>query len=79
MNKKLTSEVDITSRKSDCKFSVEYWKSQGIAFYDEIPEGWAVCKGTLTEPRGYVWIDNKASLFDGTRKKGLIKKEKIKN
>ena len=30
---------------------------------EEMPEGWKVIAGTLTQPRGYVWISNGQSLF----------------
>lgn len=50
---------------------------------EEMPEGWKVIEGTLTQPRGYVWISNGQSLFardkNGNKlyKQALIKEEKV--
>lgn len=50
---------------------------------EEMPEGWKVIKGTLTQPRGYVWISNGKSLFekdsngDKVYRQALIKEEKV--
>ena len=50
----------------------------------EMPKGWKIIKGTMTQPVGYVWISNGMSLFakdeNGNRlyKYALIKEELAK-
>lgn len=53
--------------------AIEYWKEKEITIYDKIPDGWFIVEGAMTAPQGYVWICNNKSLFDGTRKNGLLK------
>lgn len=55
------------------RYTIEYWKERGIEIFEEMPKGWVVCEGAMTQPHGYVWICNNKSLFDGTRKSGLLK------
>lgn len=57
------------------KYAVEYWKEKRIEIFKEIPNGWVICEGAMTQPIGYVWISNNKSFFDGTRKHGLLKVE----
>lgn len=45
-----------------------------IKKYKRKPKGWSVTKGTTTEPKGYVWINNNESRFSGKRKIALLKK-----
>ena len=45
---------------------LEFWRNKGVDILEEIPQGWKVRKGTLTEPNGYVWI------FNG---KGILEKD----
>ena len=50
----------------------------------EMPKGWKITKGTMTQPVGYVWINNGQSLFakdeNGKRlfRQALIKEELAK-
>jgi len=53
------------------KFMIDYFK--GIEIFKEIPDGWRICEGAMTMPRGYLWICNNKSFFDGNRKHGLLK------
>ena len=55
------------------KYTIEYWKEQGVEIFEEIPKGWVACKNAMTMPIGYVWICNNKTLFDGSRKHGLLK------
>lgn len=34
-----------------------------VRIYKKVPKGWKVTEGTMTDPIGYKWIDNKKSLF----------------
>lgn len=58
------------------KFTIDYFKEKGIKIFKEIPDGWVICEGAMTHPRGYVWICNNKSLFDGSRKHGLLEVSK---
>ena len=40
---------------------------------DYLPDGWVVLQGTLTQPRGYVWISNNKSIFSKDYKRLLMK------
>lgn len=50
----------------------------------EMPKGWKITKGTMTQPVGYVWVNNGQSLFakdeNGNRlfRQALIKEELAK-
>lgn len=39
----------------------------------EMPEGWAIIEGAMTQPRGHVWISNRKSMFSKDRKIALLK------
>lgn len=54
------------------KYTIDYWKSKGIKVYEEIPEGWIIIEGTLTQPLGTVWISNGESLFGGKYEHALL-------
>ena len=55
------------------RFTIDYFKEKGIEIFEEVPKGWVVCEGAMTQPIGYVWICNNKSLFGGSRKHGLLK------
>lgn len=55
------------------KFTIEGFKKRGIKIYKELPKGWVINTLATTNPDGYVWISNNKSLFDRTRKHGLLK------
>lgn len=42
-----------------------------VPIYDELPKGWHIVKGTLTQPRGTCWI-GKGSRFGGTYRHALM-------
>ena len=56
------------------KYTISNYKKKGVKVYNNKPTGWEVTSGTTTEPRGYVWINNKESRFSGKRKSALLKK-----
>lgn len=43
-----------------------------------IPEGWGVIEGAMTAPCGYVWINNRKSLFGGEYEHAIVSEEIIK-
>lgn len=43
-----------------------------------LPIGWRILEGTLTQPQGYVFVTNNKSLWDKTRKVALMKLEEMK-
>lgn len=53
--------------------ALEYWRNRGVEILEEVPEGWTITEGTLTEPIGYRWCSNGKSRFGGERKTALIK------
>lgn len=42
---------------------------------DKLPDGWGKIEGALTAPKGYVWVNNKKSLWDKDYQQAIIKKE----
>jgi len=44
---------------------------------DKLPDGWRVNPDATTAPNGYVWVDNKKSLFGGERESAIIKREAL--
>ena len=53
------------------------YKTNGkeVRVYKNLPEGWSVIKGTMTQPKGTVWI-KKGSLFKKDGKSGEYRKNK---
>lgn len=43
-----------------------------VPVYTTLPDGWGRSKGASTAPQGYVWVDNRKSMFGGERQTGLI-------
>lgn len=43
---------------------LQYWRNKGVDVLNEIPQGWEIRKGTLTEPNGYVWVFNGKGIFE---------------
>lgn len=58
------------NRSPGCEIPGSFIK--GWPLYDELPEGWHVAEGITTSPNGYTAIAT-GSIFNGTRKIGLIK------
>lgn len=50
-----------------------------VPIFEEMPEGWTISKGARTAPVGFIWINNKKSLFDKERKTALLKDAKYWN
>ena len=44
-----------------------------IPILDTIPKGWGIVKGATTAPRGYVWINNRKSIFSDEYRHALLK------
>jgi hypothetical protein len=42
--------------------------------YFVMPDGWKKIIGAQTAPSGYVWINNRKSIFDEGYQKALLKK-----
>lgn len=53
--------------------TLEYFKSQGVKILTELPEGWVINHEATTAPSGYVWVNNKKSLFGGEYEHALMK------
>lgn len=44
-----------------------------VKVYKKLPKGWKETKGTLTDPKGYKWIDNNKSIFARDKKGRYIR------
>ena len=53
--------------------TIDYYKALGVEIVTAIPDGWKVCKGALTAPKGYVWVNNQQDVFSGLYKHALLK------
>ena len=47
-----------------------------VPVYDIMPYGWKEIRGAATAPIGYVWINNRKSLFSPDYRHGLLKRKK---
>ena len=54
---------------------IEFAIKNDVELYTSMPSGWRRVMGTLTAPRGSMWIYNGKSYFSGERKKALLVKE----
>lgn len=45
------------------KFANGEQKFEDIRVYKRLPKGWRILDGTLTQPSGYAWADNKERFF----------------
>ena len=45
---------------------------QRLKIMDHIPDGWGVIGGASNAPFGYVWINNRKSLFGGEYEHALV-------
>lgn len=45
---------------------------------EQMPDGWGVIPWAKTAPHGYVWINNRKSIFSKEYKHGIIKIENLK-
>lgn len=43
---------------------LQFFRNKGVNIFNEMPKGWRVLKGTLTQPNGYVWACNGKGLFE---------------
>lgn len=46
--------------------------------YTTLPDGWAVIPWATTAPIGFVWINNRESIFSKDYKHGIVKIENLK-
>lgn len=53
--------------------TIKHFKSKGIKILTELPEGWVINRDATTAPSGYVWVNNKKSLFGGEYEHALMK------
>lgn len=53
--------------------TLKHFKSKGIEILTELPEGWKINNNATTAPDGYVWVNNKKSLFGGEYEHALMK------
>ena len=44
-----------------------------VPIYDIMPDGWVETKGATTAPNGYVWINNRKSIFTKEYRHALLK------
>jgi len=57
---------------------LEYFRQHGVPFYDTLPDGWVINERATTAPSGYVWINNRVSIFSKEYRHGLLKRERKK-
>lgn len=51
-------------------------KGYSFPIFDTLPDGWQVNAQALTAPRGFVWVNNCKSIFDGERKSGFLRQSR---
>lgn len=56
--------------------TAEFLKDKTIK--ETMPDGWKITEGATTAPRGYTWINNGESLFNGKRQSALIRTNNIR-
>ena len=44
-----------------------------VRVYTSMPQGWKETKGAMTAPKGYTWINNGKSRFNGQRETALLR------
>jgi hypothetical protein len=44
-----------------------------VPIYDTMPEGWVEIRGATTAPNGYVWINNRVSIFTKEYRHALLR------
>ena len=55
---------------------LDYFRRVGVPFYDSLPDGWVVNEQATTAPVGYVWINNRKSIFSKEYRHALMKRPK---
>jgi hypothetical protein len=48
-------------------------KFPNVPRYDTMPSGWKEIRGATTAPNGYVWINNRKSVFSEENRHALLK------
>ena len=48
-------------------------KFPDVPRYDTMPSGWKEIRGATTAPNGYVWINNRKSVFSEEYRHALLK------
>lgn len=43
-----------------------------VSIYDTMPDGWVEIRGATTAPNGYVWINNRVSIFSKEYRLALL-------
>jgi hypothetical protein len=44
-----------------------------VPIYDTMPDGWVEIRGATTAPNGYVWINNRKSIFTKEYRHALLR------
>lgn len=52
---------------------LDYFKKKGVPFYDTLPDGWVINERATTAPHGYVWINNRVSIFSPEYRHALLR------
>lgn len=52
---------------------LEYFRNKGVPILDTMPDGWGEIRGATTAPNGYVWINNRKSIFTPEYRHALLK------
>lgn len=55
---------------------LDYFRQKGVPFYDTLPDGWVINERATTAPTGYVWINNRVSIFSPEYRHALMKRPK---
>jgi hypothetical protein len=48
-------------------------KFSDVPIYDAMPEGWVEIRGATTATNGYVWINNRKSIFTKEYRHALLR------
>ena len=48
-------------------------KFPDVPIYDTMPDGWVEIRGATTAPNGYVWINNRKSIFSDEYRHALLR------
>lgn len=44
-----------------------------VPIYETMPDGWGEIRGATTAPNGYVWINNRKSIFNNEYRHALLR------
>ena len=52
-------------------------KFPDVQIYETMPDGWGEIRGATTAPNGYVWINNRKSIFNKEYRHALLRIRRI--